>query len=89
MEQYFDRSDCTENRNFSNAHQPGDQGADRADLCQSDMTMTDAINAFLRQSINVEGLPFLTAQNSKEALREQAIAQLMQEHTKGEDSVRP
>jgi addiction module RelB/DinJ family antitoxin len=51
------------------------------------MTMTDAINAFLQQSINVEGLPFLMTQNSKEALREQAIAQLMLELKKGEDSV--
>jgi addiction module RelB/DinJ family antitoxin len=51
------------------------------------MTMTDAINAFLQQSINVEGLPFLMTQNSKDALREQAIAQLMLELKKGEDSV--
>ena len=33
------------------------------------MTLTEAINAFLQQSLNVEGLPFLVTQNSKEALR--------------------
>ena len=52
------------------------------------MTLTDAINAFIQQSINVEGLPFLLTQNSKEALKEQAIVQLMIELKKGEDSVK-
>lgn len=36
------------------------------------MTLTDAFNTFLQQSINVEGLPFIVTKNSKEALREQA-----------------
>lgn len=52
------------------------------------MTLTDAINAFIQQSINVEGLPFLVTQNSKEALREQAISALMLELKKGEDSIK-
>ena len=52
------------------------------------MTLTDAVNVFIQQSINVEGLPFLVPQSSKEALREQAIALLMTELKKGEDSVR-
>ena len=52
------------------------------------MTLTDAINAFLQQSMNVEGLPFIMTQNSKAALREQAISALMLELKKGEDSVR-
>lgn len=51
------------------------------------MTLTDAINAFLQQSINVEGLPFLVTQNSKEILREQAIARMMMELRKGDNSV--
>ena len=51
------------------------------------MTLTDAINIFLQQSINVEGFPFLITQNGKEAMREQALALLMQELKKGEDSV--
>ena len=52
------------------------------------MTLTDAINTFLQQSLNVEGLPFLVTQNSKNALREQAITQLMLALGQGEDSVR-
>lgn len=52
------------------------------------MTLTDAINAFLQQSLNVEGMPFLVTQNSKEALYEQAVSQLMMELKKGEDSVK-
>lgn len=51
------------------------------------MTLTDAINAFLQQSMNVEGLPFLVTQNSREALRQQAAALLLAELKKGEDSV--
>ena len=54
----------------------------------SGMTLTDAINTFLQQSINVEGLPFIVSKNSKDALRQQAIAQLMLELKKGEDSIR-
>ena len=52
------------------------------------MTLTDAINAFLQQAINVEGLPFLVTQNNKEILREQAVIRLMAELRKGQNSVR-
>lgn len=52
------------------------------------MSLTDAINVFIQQSINVEGLPFLVTQDSKEALREQAAALLMAELGKGDASVR-
>lgn len=52
------------------------------------MTLTDAINAFLQQSINVEGLPFIVTQNSKEAIREQSVASLMLELARGEESAR-
>ena len=41
------------------------------------MTLTDAFHTFIQQSLNVEGLPFIVTQNSKEALREQAVAMLM------------
>ncbi|MCD8368680.1 MAG: type II toxin-antitoxin system RelB/DinJ family antitoxin [Clostridiales bacterium] len=47
------------------------------------MTLTDAINAFLQQSINVGGLPFLVTTNGREALREQALFLLMQERQAG------
>lgn len=52
------------------------------------MTLTDAINAFLQQTINVEGLPFLVTQNSREAIKEQAVALLMKELKRGDDSVK-
>ncbi len=52
------------------------------------MTFTDAVNAFIQQSLNVGGLPFLVTQNSKEALREQALVLLMTELRKGEVSVK-
>lgn len=52
------------------------------------LTLTDAVNIFIQQSMNVEGLPFLVIQDSKEALHEQAISELMVELKKGVDSIR-
>ncbi len=52
------------------------------------MTLTDAINIFLQQSMNVGGLPFVVTQNSRDALRDQAVAQLMHEIQAGRDSVK-
>ena len=52
------------------------------------MTLTDAINVFIQQSMNVGGMPFIVTQNSQEALKDQAIARLMSEIQKGRDSVR-
>ena len=49
------------------------------------MTLTDAFNTFIQQSLNVEGLPFLATQNSKEALREQALAMLLMDLKKAEE----
>ena len=48
------------------------------------LTQTDAINIFIQQSINMEGMPFLVTQNSKDVIREQAINLLMTELRKGE-----
>ena len=52
------------------------------------MTLTDAFNAFLQQTINVGGMPFIVNQNSTEVLKQQAIALLMAELKAGEDSVK-
>ena len=52
---------------------------------KSGMTLTDAFNIFIQQSLNVEGLPFIVAKNSKEALREQAIAMLMLDLKRAEE----
>lgn len=49
------------------------------------MTLTDAFNSFLQQSINVEGLPFLATQNSKEAMKEQALAMLLMDLKRAEE----
>ena len=49
------------------------------------MTLTDAFNTFIQQSINVEGLPFLVTQNSKEALKEQAMAKLLLDLKRAEE----
>ena len=52
------------------------------------MTLTDAINVFIQQAMNVGGMPFIVTQNSREALKDQAIARLMAEIQKGRNSVR-
>ena len=52
------------------------------------LTMTDAVNIFLQQTINIGGLPFVVTSDSQEALRNQAIAILMAEIQKGRDSVK-
>ena len=52
------------------------------------MTLTDAVNIFIQQSINIGGMPLLVTQNSKEALKLQAIAILMNELKKGEESIK-
>ena len=52
------------------------------------MTMTDAINIFLQQTINARGLPFIVTRDTREALRQQAIDRLLTEIQAGRDSVR-
>ncbi len=49
------------------------------------MTLTDAFNTFIQQSLNVEGLPFIVTKNSKDALREQAVAMLMMDLKRAEE----
>lgn len=44
-----------------------------------------ATNTFLQQSLNVEGLPFIVTKNSKEALKEQALAMLMLDLKRAEE----
>ena len=50
------------------------------------MTLTDAINVFLQQSLNAKGLPFLVSPENAEFMKAKAAAQLMAELQKGLDS---
>ena len=50
------------------------------------LTLTDAINIFIQQSINVDGLPFVVTRKSKAAKFEQAVGRLMAEIAIGEKS---
>lgn len=52
------------------------------------MSLTDAINVFIQQSINAEGMPMLISPNIKDIMKQQAIAVLMNEIKKGRDSVK-
>ena len=51
------------------------------------MTLTDAINVFLQQTLNIEGMPLIVTQNSREAIKQQAVSILMAELAKGEASL--
>ncbi len=50
---------------------------------KSGMTLTDAFNIFLQQTINVQGLPLIATAESKAVLKAQAKALLMMELEKG------
>ncbi len=50
------------------------------------LTLTEAINIFIQQSINVEGLPFVVTRHTKAAKLEQSINRLMSEISHGEES---
>lgn len=50
------------------------------------LTLTEAINIFIQQSINVDGLPFVVTRKSKAAKHEQAVNRLMADIAVGEES---
>lgn len=51
------------------------------------LTLTDAINIFIQQSLNAEGLPFLASPENAEYLKAKAMRRLLDEVQKGWDSV--
>lgn len=51
------------------------------------LSLTDAINVFLQQSLNESGLPFLLSPENSAYLKTKACARLMDEIQKGWDSV--
>lgn len=51
------------------------------------LSLTDAINVFIQQSINESGLPFLLSPENAEYMKAKAAARLMSEIQKGWDSV--
>lgn len=50
------------------------------------LTFTDAINIFIQQSINANGLPFLASPENEEYLKAKAMHRLMEEVQKGFES---
>lgn len=55
---------------------------------QYGLSLTDAINIFIQQSLNAEGLPFLLSPENAEYMRSKAVSRLMAEVQRGWDSVR-
>ncbi len=52
------------------------------------LTLTDAINIFIQQSLNTKGLPFLLSPENAEYLKSKSIQRLMAEIQSGWDSVK-
>lgn len=52
------------------------------------LTLTDAVNVFLRQSLNTRGLPFLLSPENAEYMKGKAMKQLLAEAEKGWQSVK-
>ena len=52
------------------------------------LTLTDAVNIFIQQSLNTEGLPFLLSPENTEYLKAKSISRLMAEIQKGWDSIK-
>ena len=50
------------------------------------LTFTDAVNIFIQQSINANGLPFLVSPENKEYMKAKAMHRLMEEVQKGFES---
>lgn len=50
------------------------------------MTLTDAVNVFLQQSLNAGGLPFLASPENAEFMKAKAAKMLMSELQKGFES---
>lgn len=50
------------------------------------LTFTDAVNIFIQQSLNMEGLPFLASPENEEYMKAKAMRRLMAEVQKGWDS---
>ena len=51
------------------------------------LSLTDAVNLFIQQSLNMEGLPFLVSPENEAYMKEKAVRCLMEEAQKGWDSV--
>ena len=52
------------------------------------MTLTDAVNIFIQQSLNTTGLPFLLSPENAEYLKAKSVQRLMAEVQKGWVSVK-
>lgn len=55
---------------------------------QYGLSLTDAVNIFLQQSLNEQGLPFLLSPDNVEYMKAKATARLAAELQKGWDSVK-
>lgn len=50
------------------------------------LSLTDAVNIFIQQSLNMKGLPFLLSPENAEYMKTKAAARLMAEIQRGWDS---
>lgn len=58
-------------------------------FARNGLTLTQAINIFIQQSINAGGLPFIVSEDNAEILKEMAYKKLLKELEYGENSGEP
>ena len=51
------------------------------------LTLTDAVNVFFQQSLNVGGFPFPVTERNAEIVKAKALSRLMKDLQKGDDCV--
>ena len=52
------------------------------------LTLTDAVNVFIQQSLNMGGLPFLASAENEEFVKAKALSRLLNEIEAGWESAR-
>ena len=86
MSEYLSVTDLPKTTTFQMRISPEVKARAESIFSHCGLSLTDAVNIFIQQSINVGGMPLIVTENSKNLLKEQAIAILLSELKKGENS---
>ena len=86
MSEYLSVTDLPKTTTFQMRMNPEAKARAESIFSHCGLSLTDAVNIFIQQSINVGGMPLIVTENSKNLLKEQAIAILLSELKKGENS---
>ena len=86
MSEYLSVSDMPKTSTFQMRINPEVKAEAENTFSRCGLTLTEAVNIFIQQSINAEGLPFAVSSNPKPKMtKQEAIKILMKELKKGEE----